>query len=60
MIIDTLQIQDLPSKMTPAANEPLEANQNDMPAQAKYKYTSVMRKCCGTCNRLCELTFLTQ
>ena len=41
-IIDTLQLQGHPAKATPATREPLVADQNGMPAQGKYSYSSVI------------------
>ena len=41
-IIDALQLQDHPAKAMPATREPLVADQNGMPAQGKYSYSSVI------------------
>ena len=41
-IIDALQLQSNPAKATPATREPLVADQNRMPAQGKYSYSSVI------------------
>ena len=41
-IIDALQLQGHPAKATPATREPLVADQNGMPAQGKYNYSSII------------------
>ena len=41
-IIDALQLHGYPAKATPATREPLVADQNGMPAQGKYSYSSVI------------------
>ena len=42
-IIDALQVNDLPQKLTPAAKDPLVANMSRMPAQGKYSNPSIIR-----------------
>ena len=41
-IIDALQLEDHPTKATPATREPLVPDQNGMPAQGKYSCPSVI------------------
>ena len=41
-IIDALQLQSHPAKAMPATREPLVADQNGMPVQGKYSYSSVI------------------
>ena len=41
-IIDALQLQGHPAKATPATREPLVADQNGLPPQGKYSYSSVI------------------
>ena len=41
-IINALQLHGHPVKAMPATREPLVADQNGMPAQAKYSYSSVI------------------
>ena len=42
-IIDALQIQHLPRKLTPATKEPLVADKEGMPPQGKFSYPSIIR-----------------
>ena len=41
-IIDALQIQNLPRKLTPATKEPLVADKDGMPPQGRFSYPSVI------------------
>ena len=41
-IVDALQIQHLPQKLTPATKEPLVADKDGMPPQGRFSYPSVI------------------